>query len=73
LNATPYSRPPTHSPGASTLYYHRREHGDRHPAALRNVFNRLLGCLYHCLQTGQTYNEAIAFPTPKTQPEPATA
>jgi hypothetical protein len=62
-----------HSPGASTLYHHRREHGDRHAAALRNPFNRLLGCLYHCLQTGQTYNEAIAFPTPNTQPEPAPA
>lgn len=55
-----------HSPGASTPYHHRREHGDRHAAALRNVFNRLLGCLYHCLQTGQTYSEAIAFPTPHT-------
>jgi Transposase len=62
-----------HSPGASTLYYQRREHADRHAAALRNVFNRLLGCLYHCLQTGQTYSEAIAFPTPNTQPEPAAA
>ena len=38
-----------HSPGAGTLYYHRREHGDRHAAALRNVFNRLIGCLFHCL------------------------
>lgn len=52
----------THSPGASTLYYHRREQGDRHAAALRNVFNRLIGCLFHCLQTGQTYHEATAFP-----------
>ncbi len=25
-------------------------------------FNRLLGCLYHCLQTGQHYDEATAFP-----------
>ncbi|MGH4012883.1 MAG: transposase [Pseudonocardiaceae bacterium] len=25
-----------HSPGASALYYRRREHGDRHAAALRN-------------------------------------
>ena len=62
-----------HSPGASALYYRRREHGDRHAAALRNVFNRLLGCLYHCLQTGQAYNEATAFPTPQDQPEPAAA
>ena len=59
----------THSPGASRLYYHRREHGDRHAAALRNVFNRLIGCLFHCLQTGQTYNETTAFPTPGKQPE----
>lgn len=62
-----------HSPGASALYYRRREHGDRHAAALRNVFNRLIGCLYHCLQTGQTYNEATAFPTPQDSPEPAAA
>ena len=59
----------THSPGASTLYYQRREHGDRHAAALRNVFNRLIGCLFHCLQTGQTYDEATAFPAPPEQPE----
>ena len=58
-----------HSPGASTLYYRRREHGDRHAAALRNVFNRLIGCLFYCLQTGQTYNEATAFPPPSKQPE----
>jgi transposase len=62
-----------HSPGASALYYRRREHGDRHAAALRNVFNRLIGCLYHCLQTGQAYNEATAFPTPQDQPESAAA
>ena len=59
----------THSPGASTLYYHRREQGDRHAAALRNVFNRLIGCLFHCLQTGQTYQEATAFPAASRQSE----
>ena len=58
----------THSPGASTLYYRCREHGDRHAAALRNVFNRLIGCLFHCLQTGQTYDEATAFPAASKQP-----
>ena len=62
-----------HSPGASALYYRRRKHNDRHAAALRNVFNRLLGCLYHCLQTDQTYSEAMAFPTTNAQPEPAAA
>jgi transposase len=59
----------THSPGASTLYYQRREHGDRHAAALRNVFNRLIGCLFHCLKTGQTYDEATAFPALLERPE----
>jgi hypothetical protein len=62
-----------HSPGASALYYRRREHGDRHATALRNVFNRLIGCLHHCLQTGQEYNETKAFPTPAAAPEPAAA
>lgn len=42
-------------------YDRRRTHGDRHAAALRNVFNRLLGQLYHCLQTGQTYDASKAF------------
>jgi hypothetical protein len=36
----------------------RQTHGDRHAAALRNLFNRFLGCLYQCLTTRQTYNEA---------------
>ena len=35
---------------------------DRHAAAQRNLFNRFLGCLYYCLQAGQTYSETAAFP-----------
>lgn len=62
-----------HSPATSALYYRRREHGDRHAAALRNVFNRLISCLYHCLQTGQAYDETKVFPTQATAPEPASA
>jgi hypothetical protein len=62
-----------HSPGASTIYYRRSEHGDRHAAALRNVFNRLIGCLYHCLQTGRAYDETTAFPTQSAAPESAAA
>ncbi|MFB6788212.1 IS110 family transposase [Streptomyces olivaceus] len=31
-------------------YDRRRAGGERHTAALRNLFNKLLGCLYHCLQ-----------------------
>ncbi|MGW6280326.1 transposase [Kribbella sp. NPDC055071] len=42
-------------------YRHRRNHGDRHPAALRQRFNRTLGQLYFCLQTGQHYHPEKAF------------
>jgi transposase len=56
------------SPGARTHYDRRRDTGDRHPAALRHLFNRMLGQLYHCLQTGQTYDDAKAYPAAR---EPA--
>ena len=52
----------TASPGARAHYDRRRAAGDRHAAAQRNLFNRMLGCLHHCLTTRQTYQEAIAFP-----------
>jgi len=54
----------TASPGARAHYDRRRHAGDRHAAAQRNLFNRLLGCLHHCLATGQHYNENTAFPPP---------
>ncbi len=43
-------------------YRRRREHGDRHGAATRHLFNKLLGQLYHCLQHRQMFNEGKAFP-----------
>ena len=52
----------TASPGARAHYDRRRDTGDRHAAAQRNLFGRLLGCLHHCLLTGQHYDEATAFP-----------
>jgi transposase len=52
----------TASPGARNHYDRRREAGDRHAAAQRNLFGRLLGCLHHCLTTGCEYAEATAFP-----------
>jgi transposase len=61
------------SPQVKEHYDRRRAAGDRHAAAMRNVFNRFLGCLYHCLQTGQTFDPEKAFPTPEAQPEPAAA
>ena len=59
------------SPGARGHYDRRRDAGDRHAAAQRNLFGRLLGCLHHCLLTGQHYDETIAFPTPEPQPAAA--
>ena len=53
----------TASPGARAHYDRRKDAGDRHAAAQRNLFSRLLGCLHHCLITGQEYDEATAFPT----------
>ena len=63
----------TASPGARAHYDHRKTTGDRHTAAQRNLFNRLLGCLHHCLQTRQHYNEQIAFPTTRTNSTNAAA
>jgi transposase len=54
----------TSSPGARAHYDRRKADGDRHAAAQRNLFSRLLGCLHHCLATGQHYNEQTAFPAP---------
>ena len=62
----------TASPGARAHYDRRRDAGDRHAAAQRNLFSRLLGCLHHCLATDQHYDETIAFPD-TTQKLPAAA
>jgi hypothetical protein len=51
----------TASPAAHLHYQRRRAAGDAHPAALPNLFNRLLGCLHHCLQPRQPYQEHAAF------------
>jgi transposase len=53
----------TASPGARAHYDRRRAAGDGHIAAQRNLFNRLIGCLHHCLQTRTPYDEHAAFPT----------
>ena len=51
------------SPGAEAHYRRRREQGDWHAAAQRHLFNRMIGQLYHCLQTNQLFDEHVAFPS----------
>ena len=55
----------TKSAPARAHYDRRRAAGDRHNAALRNLFNRFLGQLHHCLQQRQKYSEDKAFPAPQ--------
>ncbi|WP_306970977.1 IS110 family transposase [Streptomyces afghaniensis] len=53
----------TASPGAKAHYRRRRDdHGDWHAAAQRNLFNRMIGQLYHCLQHRKLFDEQTAFP-----------
>jgi transposase len=59
------------SPGARAHYDRRRDAGDKHAGALRNLFGRLTGCLHHCLITGQHYDETTAFPATTKQPAAA--
>ncbi len=54
----------TRSPGAKAHYDRRREAGDWHAAAQRNLFNKMIGQLYHCLQKHIPFNETVAFPSP---------
>jgi hypothetical protein len=42
-------------------YRRRREHGDRHGAATRHLFNKLIGQIYCCLQHGHLFDDAKAF------------
>lgn len=54
----------TASPGAKTHYKRRRDdRGDWHAAAQRNLFNRMIGQLYHCIQNHELFDEATAYPT----------
>jgi transposase len=51
-----------HDPAWRAHYQRRRAAGERHTAALRNVFNKLIGKLHHCLATGQLYDSDLALP-----------
>ncbi|SIL08113.1 transposase IS116/IS110/IS902 [Mycobacteroides abscessus subsp. abscessus] len=52
------------SPGAHSHYQARRDRGDWNHQAQRHLFNKFLGQLHHCLQTGTSYDETHAFPPP---------
>lgn len=54
------------SPGARHHFDTRRAAGDWNHQAQRHLFNKFLGQLHHCLQTGQHYDEHLAFPLPPT-------
>lgn len=51
----------TKSPAARAHYDQRRARGDRHAAALRHLFNRLIGQLHHCLEQHKCYDERKGF------------
>jgi transposase len=64
----------TASPGAKAHYRRRRDnYADWHAAAQRNLFNRMIGQLYHCLQHGERFDELAAFPAPPSVTERAAA
>ncbi|KAA0025023.1 transposase, partial [Antrihabitans cavernicola] len=52
------------SPGARQHFDTRRAAGDWSHQAQRHLFNKFLGQLHHCLQTGRLYDEHQAFPPP---------
>jgi transposase len=52
----------TASPPARALYDRRRAIGDGHAAALRNLYNRFVSQLHHCLATGEKFDPERAFP-----------
>jgi transposase len=56
-----------HSPAAHAHFTARRERGDSYSAAARNLTNRGMGTLHHCLQTRQHYDEIKAFPNHRAQ------
>lgn len=53
---------PNGSSGAKAHCRRRDEHGDWHAAVRRNLFNRMLGQLYRCLQHRTLFDELTAFP-----------
>ncbi|MFI2277788.1 IS110 family transposase [Catenuloplanes sp. NPDC020197] len=55
-----------HDPHWNARYRARRQTGDRHVAALRRLFNLMLGKLHYCLQHNTVHDPARAFTDPVT-------
>jgi hypothetical protein len=51
----------TKSPGARTYYDQLRARGKTHRQALRQLANRWVGILHHCLENGSLYDESAAW------------
>src|SRR5215469_8602594 len=71
LKAYAGAAPITRASGKTTSVTCRHVKNNRHAAAQRNLFGRLLGCLHHCLATGQHYDETTAFPAKAAPPAAA--
>jgi len=54
------------SPGARHYYDELRGRGKTHRQALRQLANRWVGILHHCLETEQLYDENIAWVSPES-------
>ncbi|MGC4994504.1 IS110 family transposase [Nocardia salmonicida] len=64
----------THQGPPREHYLARRAHGDRYAAALRHLFNKMLGQLHYCLRSGELFDPAKAFANPvHFTPEPVAA
>jgi hypothetical protein len=53
-----------HSPGAHAHFTARRQRGDSYSAAARNLTNRGMGMLHHCLQTPTALRRVPGLPEP---------
>lgn len=62
-NSTVCWRRPDYAAGMSDQGNYRRKSARVLLIDERNLFNRMIGQLYHCLQHGTRFDEAIAFPT----------
>jgi transposase len=61
------------SSGARAHYDRRRDIGDSHNAALRNLANKLLGRLWWCLQNNEPWDDQAAWPPLQPDQQPLAA